>query len=61
MSIRSQLLGTCKSLNELLTDDEMNDPTLLADIDAEIWLCEGCHWWVEVSETDEDGYCEDCQ
>lgn len=63
------LQGTCMSLNEgiqtiLGEEAEFDDLTdeELEHIDSEIFLCESCGWWCELSEmSDEDeGNCQDC-
>lgn len=39
-----------------LEDNELEE---LAE-EGEIVRCEGCGWWVELSEVDDDNRCEDC-
>lgn len=56
-----ELQGTCKSLHEVLTEDEEHDQAMLNGIDDEISLCDGCHWWCENAEMDDDNLCEDCK
>lgn len=57
------LLGTCKSLEEVCSDDEINDKVVTDAIDAEIFECDGCGWWCELSELNDDTgrwLCDDC-
>lgn len=57
-AIADKLLGTC---------DQKPDDLLYADadlaeaFDALVRECEGCNWWVETHEVDDEGLCEDCQ
>ena len=65
--IRAYLLGTCESEIAAFAafeippeaEDEVRDR--LYDGSEGIVVCEQCGWWVEIYETDEDGYCEQCQ
>lgn len=50
------LLGTCDDLPDGTTDDL----ELCQHLDMLVLLCETCGWWVETSDTDEDGNCSDC-
>lgn len=58
--------GTCLSVEEIKAhySEELvgiDNETIESKIeDEEVVRCENCGWFVEVSETDEDGYCEDC-
>lgn len=60
------LQGTCKSLDEGLdnlypgmTQDDLT-PEDFDEIDNEIFLCDNCGWWCEISEQDDNGFCLDC-
>lgn len=56
-----QLLGTCKSLHEVCTEGEQDDPEFCKQLDDLCLECEHCNWWVEPSEiVDDDGCCRDC-
>ena len=62
--IIQSLQGTCGSLSEFLNeylDEGFDEIELCEAIDANIYQCEECGWWVEVSETNELGICESCQ
>lgn len=56
-----QLMGTCLSLADVLTDEEQNDTLLLAEIDQHIEECQTCNWWCECGEINENGDCQDCE
>lgn len=61
------LCGTCSTIDEHLPD-EMEWTELTNDdhnaIDNEIFLCDTCGWWCELSERSDAGadgeVCEDC-
>ncbi len=58
------LQGTCQTIEHFLPEGmEREDltETDLETIDQEIFLCEQCGWWFEVSEQTEDGLCRDCK
>lgn len=61
------LLGTCKSLDEgiseIYEDKDFTDLTLnqCTILDDNIMCCECCGWWVNSHEIDENNFCEDCQ
>jgi len=61
----SYLLGTCLSLSEAcdqldIVEEDIN-PDQLEQIYSEIFCCETCSWWCEVSEQSEDEEnCNDC-
>lgn len=62
--IIEDLLGTCKSLVSVLdsyglTEDDLSDKERFL-MDNEIFLCDECGWWMEISQCTEDGICEDC-
>lgn len=57
------LLGTCGSLEYALEALGLTEDPTVADhmaIDGEVLECDECNWWVEASEVDEDGRCEQC-
>lgn len=62
--IINYLTGTCKSLSEACVDLDINEDNLtqdeLAHIDENIFECEVCGWWCEVSEMVNDNICTDC-
>lgn len=63
-----ELLGSCKSLFEVLefhnTEHLELDHSFCAEIDSRIFCCESCNWWCEISEMVDDAsdrwVCEDC-
>lgn len=60
------LNGTCESLGSLLCREEAEDlrdhMPFLNYLDGEIFCCETCGWWHEISESSEadDTSCRDC-
>jgi len=64
----SFLQGTCKTLNEALValyevdgDENILTSEDHAVMDNEIFLCDTCNWWFDISEQSEDGEkCNDC-
>lgn len=65
--IVEELRGTCKSLHEVCTDDELDNKFVTDAIDMELFECEVCGWWCEWSETSQkpelEGrfVCDDCE
>lgn len=63
--IAHELLGTCEISTLSRLEEEFNlEDALEVGIAAEemdVWQCEGCNWWVELHELDEDYMCGDCQ
>lgn len=65
------LQGTCKSLDDVLCEVfEYESGTLtstdlpielLRSLDDMVMECQCCNWWVEASEVDDDGACEECR
>ncbi len=55
--LADELIGTCANLPEHVLDDQ----ELCMELDTLAWLCEDYGWWVEVSEVNEDGQCQQCQ
>jgi hypothetical protein len=66
--VAEDLIGTCKSLDQAL-EKEFGDEAQFDDVplqmlellDDIVLCCRTCDWWVEASEVDDDGDCEDCQ
>jgi hypothetical protein len=61
------LTGTTMTLQNVLDDYSKDESDLTpedhATIDSEIFCCDNCGWWCEVSESNEDGpnqICDDC-
>jgi len=64
-SLINALQGTCMSLDEACSDLGINEDDLTEQdhsfIDQEIFRCETCAWWSEVSEMSmEDSVCTEC-
>ncbi len=50
-----RLQGSCDNL-----DIEDWSQEQLEELDSQIALCDCCGWWVESTELDDEGICEDC-
>lgn len=64
-SISDRIIGTCDTLDlvfEELGHDELRDCEQLLDmIDEQVFECQSCSWWCEISEmVDGDYICQDC-
>lgn len=53
--LADRLIGSCESLD--LDDLTMDEAFELDDLAR---CCEGCGWWVEAFEIDDNGNCTDC-
>lgn len=67
-NVVEQLVGTCNSLEDALQDEFGKDADtadfdgdLLRHLDDGTMLCEGCGWWAEPGELDDEQLCPDCQ
>jgi hypothetical protein len=59
------LQGSCVSLSEACDTFEIDEDTLsreeLQELDNQIFNCETCGWWCEISEMQEEEHiCNDC-
>jgi hypothetical protein len=59
------LMGTCKSFTDGCNDCGIEESEISEEehemIDNEIFLCDTCGWWLELSEMSHDGEnCLDC-
>lgn len=62
LEIAEFALGTCRSSGELAETFSVEEQDVLqALIDNEMEWCDSCGWVVEVSEMNEDNFCQDCQ
>lgn len=54
--------GTCASISEVCSVLEIQDEDSIdwGLVDDEIFRCEGCSWWCELHEQDDNGDCQDC-
>jgi hypothetical protein len=65
--VAEDLMGTCKCLDEALIAEfgdaaEEDVPIQMRELlDEVVRECATCGWWVEASEVDDGGDCEDCQ
>lgn len=61
----SDLQGSCKTLVQALEELYEIDESVLTEEDIAyinnvIFLCEGCGWWNDLSEQQDEGLCSDC-
>lgn len=66
-AVAENLLGTCEGLDGALQAefgedaDLMDfDPELLRHLDSMAMLCEGCGWWEDRLQLDDNQMCADC-
>lgn len=61
--VAHELQGTCKSLQEVATDEEINNKEFSQELDTLVFECERCNWWHEISEMadNEEWICEECE
>lgn len=67
-AIADDLQGTCQSLGEVLERHGISELTQdeHVELDGLVFCCEGCSWWCEASEANEnpnggDDVCDDCK
>jgi hypothetical protein len=55
-------LGTCQSIQDVMNTIDLEDEDLVdwGMVDDQIFLCDDCSWWCEMSDMAEDGVCNDC-
>jgi hypothetical protein len=63
--VAEDLQGTCQRLEDALTrqfapDEEDVDIELLRVLDDQVMECEGCQWWCEISDLNDEQVCSDC-
>lgn len=51
--VADELRGTCKHLNDVATDEELDSQEFCLELDDRVFLCECCEWWFELSELSE--------
>jgi hypothetical protein len=66
--VAEDLRGTCTSLDDALQavfGEEVSvidfDIALLRELDDITMECQGCNWWCETHELDENQFCDDCR
>lgn len=66
--VAEDLRGTCKSLDDALQamfGEDVSavdiDIKLLRELDEITMECEGCSWWFEADELDDNQQCIDCR
>lgn len=65
-AVAAELTGTCKSIHEVATDEEMDDSFFCARLDELVFECAECNWWQSVDELslqDDCGeqFCDECR
>jgi len=59
-----ELQGTCNELNSFLeqhnAEDLIDYMPFLEYLDQNIFLCDDCDWWCELSEMSDEGVCSQC-
>lgn len=62
--VAQELEGSCRSLYEVASEAEQNDPLFCDALDQLVFQCDTCGWWGTVDELDEDTnhgqLCADC-
>lgn len=62
--VAEELEGTCRSLHEVASEEETEDPDFLEALDELVFNCTCCGRWFEVGEMTEDCdgelICTDC-
>lgn len=53
--VAEALRGTCRSLHDFASDEEINDRDFCAELDILIACCDVCDWWVTEDETENCG------
>jgi len=63
--VAADLQGTAQDLDKVLGDHGLTFEGLSVQealqLDSIVLLCDGCGWWCEADEMDEEGFCEDCR
>ena len=63
--VAADLQGTAQDLDTVLEDHGLTFAALTVrearQLDSIVMLCDGCGWWVEADEVDEDSFCGDCR
>jgi hypothetical protein len=64
-AVADDLLGTCQTLEEVLSANDamqyQDNLAFLDEIDSLAMQCEGCNWWTQPAELDDIDYCSDCR
>lgn len=56
--IADELIGTCRSKHDVMTQEEIDDPTLEAALNDLMFECDCCGWWASIDELNNDGELE---
>lgn len=62
--VAGDLQGTAQDLDTVLENHGLTFVGLTVQealqLDSIVLLCDGCGWWCEADEMNEDAFCEDC-
>lgn len=59
--VAAALLGTCRTLEEFASEDEINDLQFCRELDDLVFCCDECGWWCGTEEANDLGFvCDDC-
>ena len=58
--VSEDLIGTCRDLEDFTTEQERNDPTFCAELDALCFCCENCGWWTAAEDETDPSVCDEC-
>lgn len=56
--IADELIGTCKSKHEVMTQEEVDDHDLTAALNDLCFECDCCGWWASTEELNNSGELE---
>lgn len=58
--VAAELVGSCKSLDDVATEAERDNMAFCQALDALVLCCEGCGWWIDAEEICTDTGCALC-
>lgn len=58
--IADELIGTCRSKHDAMTQEEIDDPALGAALNDLMFECDSCGWWCSVDVLYNEGELEAC-
>ena len=67
IKVAEAIMGTCKNLDDFI-EDEFGEGITAGDLDIELLRtldditmeCQGCGWWCESGDLDDEQVCSDC-
>lgn len=60
-AIAEVLIDSMAAMSDAMTLKEMDDTELMGLVWERVDECNSCGWWVDPTECDENGECEECQ